>query len=74
MSLRGFNGGIIVGLIALVVFVLVALSLTPSIANSAQAVATTANVSPAGQSIAPLITLMYIVLIVISVVSFMALR
>ena len=80
MNLRG-QAGMIVPLIFLVVFVLIAFNLAPTIAN--QSVALTSNqtagaiggnLTSAGSVIANLIPLLYIIIVVVTVLGFVAMR
>jgi len=64
----------IAGLLGLVVFVLVALSLAAPVANQSEGAALNANVTAAGASLARIIPLVFIVFILMVIVGGVALR
>lgn len=81
MSLRG-QVGMVIPLVFLVVFVMIAFNLAPTVANASTDLTianssgsgTGANMTVAGRSLVALLPLMYIVIIVVTILGFVAMR
>jgi hypothetical protein len=66
--------GMIIGLIGIVIFVVIALSLAPTVANQTVAASGNANMTAAGTSLLNLTPLLYAVIIVVAILGALALR
>ena len=64
----------IIGLIGLVIFVIIALNLAPTVANQSENTALNANVTTAGAALTRLTPLLYIVIIIVAILGFMSMR
>ena len=64
----------IIGLIGLVIFVIIALNLAPTVANQSEFTALNANVTTAGSALTRLTPLLYIVIIIVAILGFMSMR
>ena len=64
----------IVGLIGLVIFVIIALNLAPTVANQSEFTALNPNTTAAGSSLARLTPLLYLVVIVVAILGFMSFK
>jgi len=64
----------IIGLIGLVIFVIIALNLAPTVANQSEFTALNANVTTAGAALTRLTPLLYIVIIIVAILGFMSMR
>lgn len=74
MNLRG-QAGLIIPVVMLVVFIIIGFALAPAVSAPAMLLTNTsagANMSTAGGSMAALIPLLYIVIVVVAVLGFMA--
>lgn len=65
---------LIVGLIGLVIFVIIALNLAPTVANQSELTALNGNITAAGSSLARLTPLLYVVIIIVAILGFMSFR